>query len=75
MSTCIHSNLTISLPLFSHAHIRRDEEVRAFRRRMRIVVKGEDVPDPLVSFDQLELPEGSDHVRRILLRNIEESGT
>ena len=49
--------------------------MRAFRRRMRIVVKGEDVPDPLVSFDQLELPEGSDHVRRILLRNIEESGT
>eukprot|EP00947_MAST-08B_sp_MAST-8B-sp1_P006093 g6093.t1 len=52
----------------------RAEEVLAFRRRMRIAVKGDRVPDPLETFDQMVFSaKGSDHVRRVLLRNIEAS--
>ena len=51
-----------------------EEEIRAFRRRLRIVVKGQNVADPLEKFADLIIPGNSDHVRRVLLRNIEASG-
>ena len=51
----------------------RMELIRAFRRRMRIHVKGNAVPDPCEAFDTIRFSPGADHVRHILLENIENS--
>ena len=52
------------------------ERIRMFRKRLKIFVDGNDIADPLQTFDQLSevLPTNNDeHIVTMLLRNIEES--
>ena len=50
------------------------ELINAFRRRMRIRVKGNAIPDPAETFDSIRFNSNKDeHVRKILLDNIEKS--
>ena len=49
----------------------RAEEIRAFRRRLRIHVKGNAVPDPCAKFEGIPFARGAEHVRHIVLQNVE----
>ena len=50
------------------------ELINAFRRRMRIRVKGNAIPDPAETFESIRFNSKKDeHVRKILLDNIEKS--
>ena len=51
------------------------EKVRAFRRRLKIFVEGNDIADPLETFDGVAelLPAQDAHLVDMLLKNIEAS--
>ena len=44
-----------------------------FRRQMKIKVRGNDIPDPIASFDDMKCPSHAQYLKKILLRNIERS--
>lgn len=65
-----------AFPTDRKASLVRLEEIACFRRRMRIRVRGEEVPDPMASFvDMPQVGTGQNalQTRRVLLQNVESS--
>ena len=54
----------------NHVNLEKDDEINAFRNRMQIKVKGENIPKPIPTFHSMDM---DNELRSIIVNNIEKS--